>query len=77
MMMLDDIESWSDDSSDETWTPSIGLEEDSDDDEDVVWRETPFCPGDIRVTFDKTDGDLIENYVEETKQIKKHLVDEL
>jgi hypothetical protein len=59
MTTLDDIDRWSDDSSsDESWTPSIGDGDDEvSDDEGVDWRETPFHPGDIHITFDKTRKD--------------------
>jgi hypothetical protein len=56
MMVDDDINNWSDDSSDESWTPSIDGEEELSDDEGIDWRETPFHPGDVYVTFDKTDS---------------------
>jgi hypothetical protein len=41
MMMVDDIDIWSDGSSDESWTPSIDDDEELSDDEGVDWWETP------------------------------------
>jgi hypothetical protein len=43
-MMIDDIDIWSDGSSDESWTPSIDDDEELSDDEGVDWRGK-FCPG--------------------------------
>jgi hypothetical protein len=77
MVVDDDINNWSDDSSDESWTPSIDGEEELSDDEGIDWRETPFQAGDVYVTFDKTDSAMIENYIEEKKQIQRRLMDEV
>lgn len=77
MMTVDDIDSWIDDSSDESWTPSADNDEELSDDEGVDWRETPFHPGDIYITFAETDSTMIQNHFEEKKQIQRRLMDEV
>ena len=42
-------------SSDSSWTPSIGSGEDSDDEDECTWKETPLQASKIKVVFDTLD----------------------
>lgn len=60
-------------SSDSSWTPSIGSGEDSDDEDEFVWKQTPLQASKIHVIFDKSDDIMIQNYVEETAEIRRRV----
>ena len=66
-------------SSDETWTPSI--EGEDSDDEDLnddrsTWQETAIEFKDFTISFNKVYSDLQHGYLEEVKELKKHLLHE-
>jgi len=66
-------------SSDETWTQSIDDEDSQGNDDDVVesmlWQESPMKQSNFEINFDKVDQDLEHGYFEETKQIRKRMLE--
>lgn len=71
---------WSDESSDESWSPSSMEDDDSLDDENVdwnKWRETPFLAKQVVITMDSVEPETIDRYLEETTQIKTRLKSEV
>jgi hypothetical protein len=60
-------------SSDGSWTPSIGSGEDSDDEDEFVWKETPLQASRIHVIFDNLDDIMTQNYAEETAEIRRRI----
>jgi hypothetical protein len=64
-------------SSDGSWTPSIDSGEDSDEDDEFVWRETPLQASKIRVIFDNLDDIMAHNYAEEMAEIRRRIKREL
>lgn len=64
-------------SSDETWTPSTEGEDSDDDeldDDGSIWQETAIHFKDFSISFNKVDSDLEHGYLEEVKELKKHLL---
>lgn len=70
---------WSEDLSDESYTPSDDDEDSSDEDDDdwSPWRETPVRVKDIEIVFDSFDEALIDRYVEERTQINRRIRDQV
>ena len=68
------VSTW--ESSDSSWTPSIGLGEDLDDEDDCIWKETPLQASRIEVVFD-TFGDILRQKYqqEETLQLPCNSID--
>lgn len=54
----DDLES-----DDETWTPSIGSEEEDEDKDPTMWNESPIKYQDFSISFNRTDLHLEERYL--------------
>jgi hypothetical protein len=48
-------------------------EEDSDEEDESVWKETPLQASKIRVIFDNLDDIMTQNYVEETTEIRRRI----
>ncbi len=63
---------------DVTWTPSLAsIESNDSDDEDNCknWKESPMKPFEFIVTYNQTDIDLEQNYVQEVFEVKKRVLD--
>jgi hypothetical protein len=67
----------SSESSDSTWTPSIGSGEDSDDEDEFTWKEMPLKASRIQVIFDNLDDVMTQNYWEETAEIRRRVTKEV